>query len=78
VKSSYIRDIITALLRYKNTKRKTRSAVPKFGDPGTLRVINNFLSSWIIIAVNSINHKFEKYTITPNRTRADRSFYYAN
>jgi len=27
----------------KNTKRKTRSAVPKFGDPGTLRVINNFL-----------------------------------
>ena len=31
----------------KNTKRKTRSAVPKIGVPGTLRVVFNFFSCWI-------------------------------
>ena len=53
VKSSYIRDIITASLRYKNTKRKTRSAVPEIGVHGTLRVVFNFSVVGLIIAVKS-------------------------
>lgn len=52
----------------KNTKRKTRSAVSKFGRLETLRVVFNFLSSLIIIAVNGNNHKYKKLLITPNRT----------
>ena len=53
MKSSYIRDIITASLRYKNTKRKTRSAVPEIGVHGTLRVVFNFSVVGLIIAVKS-------------------------
>ena len=52
---SYIRDIITASLRYKKYKRKTRSAVPEIGVHGTLRVVFNFSVVGLIIAVKAVN-----------------------